>query len=62
MSDKTLLKVTEAQERILGERFCTTCQVYRKLAEGPGMSKTSGKGKRVTRWVCETCCRRKGWR
>lgn len=48
-----------AAERVLGERFCTTCQKHQKLSEG-GIWKLSGSPMRpVKRWMCGPCVERR---
>lgn len=47
-----------AEEKATGDRFCTTCQRYRKIAEGGGW-KYTGKFKENKRWMCAECYERK---
>lgn len=58
--NNTLERVRDACQRVTGERYCSTCQQHRRLSDGPGMSKVTGKGRTVTRWMCQVCVERKG--
>lgn len=53
----THLQAKAAEERVTGERFCSTCQRYRAI-EG-GAFRITGKGKAVKRWQCAACAARK---
>lgn len=50
--NEILVKATEAQNRILGKRFCSSCQNMRMLEGGEMV------GDKVRRWKCSVCLNR----
>jgi hypothetical protein len=52
-------KATQAHTEVTGEKFCSTCQKYQKLANGGAWQTT---GKNIRRWVCRICAEKRGLR
>lgn len=51
-----LVKATEAQHRILGKRFCSSCQTMRPIDGGEMV------GNKTRRWKCGVCLNREAIR
>lgn len=49
-------KVNEAQHRLLGKRFCSSCQSMKALEGGEMI------GNKVRRWKCSMCLNRESIR
>lgn len=47
-----LVKATEAQHRILGKRFCSSCQTMKPIEGGEMI------GVKTKRWKCAVCFNR----
>jgi len=54
-SNNTAAQVTQAYHAITGERFCTTCQMIRKVSDGAKWL-TRGTSRR---WLCAVCVERR---
>lgn len=52
---ETSTQVTRGMEKAIGQRFCTTCQNYRRLEDGEGLWKHTGKYRPISRWMCQVC-------
>ena len=54
MSTITHKQAKAAEEKVTGNRFCTSCQQYKKVEDGGGW-KYSGKFNENKRWACSLC-------
>ena len=53
--DDVRVKITEAQTRILGRKFCTACQAMQVAETGKIVPASRG----AKRWICAACVLRR---